>query len=230
MERRRCNHHTLDQPLPTRDCFSHIIDPKNSQTNKNRYIVASQDEDVRTFCRAIKGVPLVYVKRSVMVMEPMAESSQGVQSGLEREKMRSGIIKAKADLNSTKRKRGDKGCKSEQVDSDGGDNADAFSVAKRRKSRGPKGPNPLSVKKAKPVLEPRIHPERASRIVVNEGMQDIQSSQPALKGGGKIDHVARLSDENAESTSKRKRRRKHKSDVLNEVDARVLVGAEEDKT
>ena len=223
MERRRCNHHTLDQPMSTRDCFSDIIDPKNSQTNKNRYIIASQDEDVRIFCRAIKGVPLIYVKRSVMVMEPMAESSQEVQNGLEREKMRSGIIKAKADLKSTKRKRDDEDSQGGQADTARGDNIDASSNAKKKKTRGPKGPNPLSVKKAKPVREPRMNPDRASRMAVNEVTQNSQSLLSALERG-EIDAVARQS-EKTELMSKRKRRRKHKPGAVDETDAGSSVGA-----
>jgi U3 small nucleolar RNA-associated protein 23 len=41
-------------------------------------VVASQDDEVRRHMRAIPGVPLVYVRRSVMVMEPMAESVRRV--------------------------------------------------------------------------------------------------------------------------------------------------------
>ena len=82
MERRRCNHHVLDEPLSTLECFNSVIDPKNSHTNKNRYVIASQDEDVRRYCRGIKGVPLVFVKRSVMVMEPMAADSLNVREGM----------------------------------------------------------------------------------------------------------------------------------------------------
>lgn len=91
MERRRCNHHTLDEPLSTIDCFSSVIGSKNSDANHNRYVVASQEEDVRRYCRGIKGVPLVYVKRSVMVMEPMAESSVNAKAGIERDKFRTGL-------------------------------------------------------------------------------------------------------------------------------------------
>ena len=82
MERRRCNHHVLDEPLSTLECFNSVIDPKSSHTNKNRYVVASQDEDVRRYCRSVKGVPLVFVKRSVMVMEPMAACSINAREGM----------------------------------------------------------------------------------------------------------------------------------------------------
>ena len=151
MERRRCNHHTLDEPLSTLGCLSNVIDSKKSLTNKHRYIVASQDEDVRRFCREIKGVPLVYVKRSVMVMEPMAEGSVGVREDTERSKFRSGLRGRSAGLLG-KRKRGE----DEGTDVDAREDKPVTSIpegdetaVKKKKAQGPKGPNPLSVKKAK---------------------------------------------------------------------------------
>ena len=47
--------------------------------NKYNYVVASQDEEVRTKLRGIPGVPLLYVKRSIMILEPMAEASADVR-------------------------------------------------------------------------------------------------------------------------------------------------------
>ena len=150
MERRRCNHHVLDQPLSTLECFNSVIDPKNSHTNKNRYVIASQDEDVRRHCRGIKGVPLVYVKRSVMVMEPMAAGSVNAREGVEREKFRSGL-KTRGTGLVGKRKRNEN-----DGDAIAREGQEAKSVTKgderagkKRKVKGPKGPNPLSVKKPK---------------------------------------------------------------------------------
>lgn len=151
MERRRCDHHTLENPLSTFECLSAVIDPKSSLTNRHRYIVASQDEYLRKHCRAIKGVPLVYVKRSVMIMEPMAQGSVGAREGIEREKFKSGLKSRPSTLG--KRKRDD------EEDSESGSPIVGNGMPeragreekeiKKRKSRGPKGPNPLSVKKPK---------------------------------------------------------------------------------
>jgi len=76
-ERRRCGHLPEDypEPLSARDCIKAVVDGKNNGTNKHRYVVASQDIEVRKAMRAIQGVPLVYINRSVMIMEPMAETS-----------------------------------------------------------------------------------------------------------------------------------------------------------
>lgn len=43
LERRRCNHHELDEPLSSLECISSVVGPKN----KHRLIVASQDKKVR---------------------------------------------------------------------------------------------------------------------------------------------------------------------------------------
>jgi U3 small nucleolar RNA-associated protein 23 len=58
-ERRRCNHHLLDEPLSTLDCLKSVVDSKENLTNKHRYVVASQDGRVRAHMRQIPGVPMV---------------------------------------------------------------------------------------------------------------------------------------------------------------------------
>lgn len=207
MERRRCNHHTLDHPLSTLECFSSVIDPKNSRTNKNRYVIASQEEEVRRYCRGVKGVPLVYVKRSVMVMEPMADSSVGVREGIEREKLRTGI-KANGHVAGVKRKRG------ESSDVDVGQAQDSGSLEPqvgkvlKKKTRGPKGPNPLSVKKrriSKDCSERTGEAEKASEKL-NEKIhleREADESRSSMVDIGS-------SDGTQNSPTKRKRRRKHK--------------------
>lgn len=90
-ERRRCNHHELERPLGTLECLSSVVDPKQSKTNKHRYVVASQDPKVRAYMRTIPGVPQIYINRSVMIMEPMASATTKEMDKEEREKFRSGI-------------------------------------------------------------------------------------------------------------------------------------------
>lgn len=65
-ERRRCGHHPESHPEPcsTLECLGSVVGP----TNKHRYVVASQDLDVRSRMRGIPGVPLIYINRSVMIV------------------------------------------------------------------------------------------------------------------------------------------------------------------
>jgi Fcf1 len=59
-ERRRCGHHPDDHPTPlsTKECLASVVDPNGSKTNKHRYVVASQEQEVRKLMRGILGVPL----------------------------------------------------------------------------------------------------------------------------------------------------------------------------
>ena len=90
-ERRRCGHHELETPLSELECIKSVLDPKGSGTNKHRYVVATQDRDVRAAMREVAGVPLVYINRSVMVMEPMAGRSAEVREAEEKSKVRAGL-------------------------------------------------------------------------------------------------------------------------------------------
>lgn len=208
MERRRCNHHTLDCPLSTLDCFSTVIDPKNSKTNKNRYVIASQEEDVRRYCRGVKGVPLVYVKRSVMVMEPMADSSVGVREGIEREKLRIGL-RVNGHAAGVKRKRVDPNDVDVSDAQDSGSHEPEEGKALKKKMRGPKGPNPLSVKKrriSKDCLKRTGEAEKAPKTYSNEKFQserDVDEPRSSMTDRGS-------SDERQSSPTKQKRKRKHK--------------------
>lgn len=211
MERRRCNHHELDEPLSTLECLSSVIDPKKSATNRNRYVVASQEEEVRRACRGIRGVPLVYVKRSVMVLEPMAESTIGVKEGIERDKFRTGL---RAKPGKRKRIPAD-GSAAEDAEleksetADGQDKENGEKPAKKRKARGPKGPNPLSVKKTK-----------REKSKTDGGGIDVSD----LTGGeiGNLSEIETIviegpADGTQVSRGKSKRKRKHNSGGLDEL-------------
>jgi U3 small nucleolar RNA-associated protein 23 len=215
MERRRCNHHTLEKPLSTLECLASVIDPKNSKTNKNRYVIASQEDEVRKYCRGVKGVPLVYVKRSVMVMEPMADSTASVKEGIDRGKFRIGL-RGQADESKRKRKRAD------DLDTGDGELADKSAApgdhdregmerrTKKKRIRGPKGPNPLSVKK------PRKRPENAhtdSKAETEGAVEDEeQKAKPELSET--IDVVERSVGSEQQLPTRKKRKRKHKPPLV----------------
>ena len=228
MERRRCNHHTLEEPLSTLDCLKSVIDPKESLTNKNRYVVASQDEAVRRLCRGVKGVPLVYVRRSVMIMEPMAESTVSAREGLEKSKFRSGLRGRETGLLG-KRKRVDDDGALDTARGQATANGDVndLSVVKKKKTKGPKGPNPLSVKKSRKASEAVPSAEPAE----HQGIEDS-----ATKGEDDVDEKRSYSGdvvEHAEghtqgSQSKRKRKRKPKSKQIESLAA--AINSDNEKT
>ncbi|CAG7564579.1 unnamed protein product [Fusarium equiseti] len=145
LERRRCGHHPDDypEPLGTKECLRSVVDPKDTNQNKHRYVVASQEQEVRKMLRGIRGVPLIYIKRSVMILEPMADESVQVRAREERSKFRAEIKNATG-----KRKRDDA-----DDDDEKADKKDASTTEdqkkKKKKGHGPKGPNPLAVQKPK---------------------------------------------------------------------------------
>jgi U3 small nucleolar RNA-associated protein 23 len=185
-ERRRCGHRPEDYPNPLseEDCLASVVDPKNNKSNKNCYVVASQEIDVRKHMRGIMGVPLVYIARSVMIMEPMAEATSDNRDREERIKFRVGLKRGSGSL---KRKRED------DVDGAGeGKQIDGENTQKNKKrsGKGPKEPNPLAVKKSK-KSQPAEYGESKKTEAID---------------GSKLDPA-----EPSESGGKRKRRRKPKS-------------------
>lgn len=219
MERRRCNHHQLEQPLSTLECLSSVIDPKGSQTNKHRYVVASQEEEVRRYCRAIKGVPLVYVKRSVMVMEPMAESSLGTREGFEKGKFRSGIRGKSANVGQKRNRSESESSEDDNEDTLGRDSStqeartDAVLVEKKKKkARGPKGPNPLSVKKPRKVKD--IAEATSTPQTVGEGPEMEISEAPSQLEVVTTNIIEAIVGEDKTQEVRRKRKRKHKPSRL----------------
>jgi U3 small nucleolar RNA-associated protein 23 len=126
-ERRRCGH--IPNALSSDDCLTSCINI--SGENKHRYVLATQDEQLRGEMRQVPGVPMVYIRRAVMIMEPPSPATLERREVHEREKL--------GGLEGSKRKR------------DGGDDEGRV----KKKKKGSKEPNPLSVKKKK-ALKPAI--------------------------------------------------------------------------
>lgn len=185
LERRRCGHHPdqYPEPLDTIECMKTVVDPKSTGQNKHRYVVASQSQEVRRMLRGIRGVPLIYIKRSVMILEPMADESVQVRAREERSKFRAELKNALG-----KRKREGKGEDGEGGDGENkeGEDGDASEAQKKKKktAKGVKGVNPLAMKSKK------------------------KTSQEVPK---KAKDATKEGDEATDAPSKRKRRRRTKS-------------------
>ncbi|KAK4128371.1 hypothetical protein N657DRAFT_562640 [Parathielavia appendiculata] len=85
-ERRRCGHLMDEDPLTERECMLSVVDPKGKGENKFRYVVVTQDEWLRDRLRSVVPTPLMYVRRSVMILEPMSSSSAKAREREERSK------------------------------------------------------------------------------------------------------------------------------------------------
>ncbi|EHL03415.1 putative rRNA-processing protein utp23 [Glarea lozoyensis 74030] len=187
-ERRRCGHRPEEypEPLSEQDCLASVVDPKNNKTNKNCYVVASQEIDVRKHMRGVMGVPLVYIARSVMIMEPMADATSDNREREERTKFRAGLKRGSGSL---KRKREDDPDEGGEGKTDGVQ-GDSTQKKKKKSGKGPKEPNPLAVKKSKK--------SKSVESGESKKAEDVESSNPDPSG-------------TIESGGKRKRRRKPKS-------------------
>lgn len=190
-ERRRCGHlpEEYPEPLSAKECLSAVVDPKSTKHNKHRYCVASQDIEVRKAMRGVLGVPLVYINRSVMIMEPMAEASVETRERGEKSKFRDGLKRGSGSAG-MKRKRG-------EDDEDDKPNAGEEAQKKKKKFGAPKGPNPLAVKKSKKKVT-----DEGAKVSGKDG--DVQKKLD----GAATDAPA---DGSSNADGKKKRRRKHKS-------------------
>lgn len=145
-ERKRCGHHDLEQPLSALECLTSCVDPKDKGVNLHRYIVAAQEPEIRVKMRNIPGVPLIYITRSIVLLEPMSGLSTGIKEKAERDKFRDGIRSSRKRNRDTQEDTatGEEGPGQARQEQEG-----QQSQKKRKWTKGPKGPNPLSVKKPK---------------------------------------------------------------------------------
>ncbi len=159
---RHCKHNDEGTAISEVDCLIDLLagQPKGNELvkNKHHFVLATADPsdaerrkrgfvDVREAARNIPGVPVVYVKRSVMVLEELSRASERVRGGEERGKLKQGIVGG----TDRKRKRGDEEEEAEDEDVE----AEVAEIRQRRMMQRAKGPNPLSVKKKKKSVEPR---------------------------------------------------------------------------
>jgi U3 small nucleolar RNA-associated protein 23 len=208
-ERRRCGHHTLDTPLSTLECLQSVVDAKGSGSNKHRYVVASQSREVRELMRTIPGVPMVYINRSVMIMEPMASATEQNRARGEKAKLRAGIKGKRTPTTGVKRKRDDEEPAATSAGAENGEGAAAKKEKKeKKKKKGPKGPNPLSVKKPKKKEVVRIEADDASGAQQSEAeaihIAQSKGSVPTIGGEPDV-------DASSQGVPKKKRKRKHTS-------------------
>ncbi|KAG0091834.1 hypothetical protein BGZ93_011271 [Podila epicladia] len=147
-EKRRCKHQeAVDEAL----CLSQII----ATSNPHNYVVASQSKKLRSQFGQIPGVPLLYINRSNMILEPPSEVTLSKTKQIEGAKTHAST-KELATLKTVKIKNNGQIA----LDAKLAKKLEEKAVAKKakreaikakivKKRQGPKEPNPLSVKKKK---------------------------------------------------------------------------------
>lgn len=157
-ERRRCNHPPKD-PKPPAECIESIVNIEG--INKHRYVVASQSARLRRRLRAVPGVPLIFMNRSVMVMEPASDASKRAAALSENAKLSAGLNDSKVGYV---------------------DKQEEISVEEPKKKRkGPSEPNPLSVKKKKttPVQPATTSEPKKKRVRRHAKKKDGENEEGA---------------------------------------------------
>lgn len=144
---------------------------------------------LRRDARQIRGVPIIYVKRSVMILEPMSEPSSNIREGFEEGKLRSGFIEPATTTG--KRKRSAEG--EDEEDDDGGEWVE---VKKKKKV---KGVNPLSMKK------PKQRTQSVQKLKKTDENTEKEENDIDKTADGASEHTK----------SKRKRRHKKKAEPTN---------------
>ncbi|ORZ06750.1 Fcf1-domain-containing protein [Lobosporangium transversale] len=124
-EKRRCKH---QDPVEESICISQII----ADTNPHNYVVASQSKRLRVQLAQVPGVPLLYIHRSNLILEPPSEASLKTCKKIETDKTHA---------------------KSKELQTLKGLKVSALAKLLKKKM-GPKEPNPLSIKKKKKKPEP----------------------------------------------------------------------------
>ncbi|KAJ3990540.1 Fcf1-domain-containing protein [Lentinula detonsa] len=171
-ERRKCNHR---EPIPGDECLASVV----GDSNKHRYVIATQSTPLRTKLRLIPAVPIVHINRSVMILEPPSDTTIRAKALMEQKVLNSTASTETALLASLS-------TSTEPVP---------------RKKRGPKGPNPLSVKKKKtPNLLPQPQLTKSPSKASLDG-KDV--------GSGKQE---KGEDKKSDDTHKRKRMEDNEGD------------------
>ncbi|KAG2129947.1 PIN domain-like protein [Suillus clintonianus] len=143
-ERRKCNHR---EAIPGVDCLLSVV----GDTNKHRYVVATQSQSLRNALRIIPAVPVIHINRAVMVLEPPSEATLKAKELTDEQSLHSSVPKLATALQDKL-------------------------VPKKRK--GPKGPNPLSVKKKQKYPEASARPPQK----IKTESSDTSSSTAGLPG------------------------------------------------
>ena len=109
------------------------------ERNEKRFVIATQDTELRKKLREVPGVPLIYLNRAVPVLEKQSQASIDFQNGVEKKKQ--------APSKWERRKLHEQHTRNSTKSS----SSSSSSSSLRRKRKGPKNPNPLSVPKKKKI-------------------------------------------------------------------------------
>ncbi|KAF8078441.1 Fcf1-domain-containing protein [Lyophyllum atratum] len=167
------------EAIPGDECLASVVGP----SNKHRYVIATQSQPLRVKLRSIPAVPIVHVNRTVMVLEPPSDLTIETKKAMEEKAL-------------------------QPTTSDMALVGPSTSTEPIRKKKGPKGPNPLSVKKKKPVETPAIKPKATGKANANSNTAILPDTKIGEKRKRENEDNAQGPEDEPSQTTKKRRRRK----------------------
>ncbi|KAF9163189.1 hypothetical protein BGX20_001417, partial [Mortierella sp. AD010] len=206
-EKRRCKHQeAVDEAL----CISEII----STSNPHNYVVATQSKKLRVQLAQVPGVPLLYINRANMILEPPSDASLSAGKKIESDKTHASnkelstlkavkvtaLGKVSVDPKLIKKIDQKKEIKKQKME---------VKKAKIMKKRmGPKEPNPLSVKKKKKT--PATPPSKAASATTTTTTNQ-STNAPTTENKKRPANSNDAATEGSAPEKKKRKRRKSKS-------------------
>ncbi|TKA53688.1 hypothetical protein B0A53_03730 [Rhodotorula sp. CCFEE 5036] len=187
-ERRKCNHFKARKQD---ECMLAMA----GEQNKNRYVFATQSLPLRESLRAVPGSPIIYIARSVMLLEAPSNQTLAKKRRMEESKLH--VSAEELALITSKPVPAAAPKESENTVGEGEDDsaASAEPPQKKKKRKGPPGPNPLSVKKkTKPT---KAGGDQAGRRPSKRELEEQQNG-----GGGAQDREERAAKRKREDEAK----------------------------
>jgi U3 small nucleolar RNA-associated protein 23 len=124
-------------------------------SNLLKYIIATQEDDLRSHLRSIAGVPLLHIQRTILLLEGPSTSSRNQGSRVEAAKLTDFSVVEQEEMRLAKKLR-----LLERAEKRRADGAASTIIPRKLKA---KGPNPLScMRKKDSVVAPRGDTEKSS--------------------------------------------------------------------
>ncbi|KAG6878414.1 hypothetical protein C0993_007015 [Termitomyces sp. T159_Od127] len=174
------------EPIPGDDCLETVVGP----TNKHRYVILTQSQTLRVKLRRIPAVPIVHINRSVMVLEPPSDLTLLTKAQMEEKALQP----SPSELTFV---------------------GPSPEISKKKK-RGPKGPNPLSVKKKKEKQSlTKATKEKATHVVARPSTSELVRGEKR-KRDERDESDPTMDDTTPQLVKKRRRRKKADGDKNHE--------------
>jgi len=155
----------------------------SGETNKHRYVIATQSHPLRVTLRAIPGVPIVHVNRSVMVLGPASDVTLQFK---QRVRYLTGSISTfSADFYSPMPPLSGRAGSTRAVHVRKGHAQCSYTSGRtcRKRKKGPKGPNPLSVKKKAPPKH-AVQETKKTRVAATPKVEEVEIANREATGSG----------------------------------------------